>query len=184
MKNINDVISGVDGVFSNAKHGNFEEVLTKTKNYAEKATKKSAERLEISRKKIELLDSKTKLSKAYEKFGKLYHDKSIGEEVSEDELKSCMAEIELQKTRTEMLDKEIEELRDLFTDTVSKHDFHQVEKQVRDVEKKVRQFEKEARREAKRAAKNAFFEDADAETEATEETAEPEVEVEVVTPEE
>ena len=49
MKNLNDIFSGVDHVLNSAKHGNFEEVLTKTKNYAEQATKKSAERIEISK---------------------------------------------------------------------------------------------------------------------------------------
>ena len=110
MKNINDVFSG-------AKNGSFEEVLAKTRIYAEKATKKSAERLEISRKKIELLDSKTKLSKAYEKFGRLEYSKLQGEEISEDEYKSALAQIELQRTRSDMLDKEIEELRRLFSES-------------------------------------------------------------------
>ena len=119
MKNINDVISGVDGVFSSAKNGNLEEVLAKTKSYAERATKKSAERLEISRKKIELLDSKKKLSKAYEKYGRLEYSKLQGEEVSEDEYKSALAQIELQKMRAEMLDKEIEELRRFFSESAS-----------------------------------------------------------------
>ena len=122
MNNFNDVISGVDEVLNSAKHGNFEEVLSKTKNYAEKATKKSAERLEISRKKIELLDSKTKLAKAYEKFGKLSFDKREGTEVSEDDINSCLAEIQLQKTRAEMLDAEIEELRVLFAEPMNKRE--------------------------------------------------------------
>lgn len=120
MKNLNEVISGVDGVISNAKNGSFEEVLAKTKIYAEKATKKSAERLEISRKKIELLDSKTKLSKAYEKFGKLEYSRREGEEISEDEYKSALAQIELQKTRADMLDKEIEDLRALFSESATR----------------------------------------------------------------
>ena len=117
MKNFNEVISGVDEVI---KSGNFEEVLAKTKSYAEKATKKSAERLEISRKKIELLDSKTKLSKAYEKFGRLEFARQQGEDVTDDEHKSALAQIELQKTRAEMLDKEIEDLRALFSESASR----------------------------------------------------------------
>ncbi len=122
MKNFNDVISGVDDVISSAKNGSFEEVLAKTKSYAEKATRKSAERLEISRKKIELLDSKTKLSKAYEKFGRLEYAKRQGEEVNEDEYKSAFAQIDLQKTRAEMIDKEIEELRRLFSEASAKEE--------------------------------------------------------------
>ena len=122
MKNFNDVISGVDDVISSAKNGSFEEVLAKTKSYAEKATRKSAERLEISRKKIELLDSKTKLSKAYEKFGRLEYAKRQGEEVNEDEYKSAFAQIDLQKTRAEMIDEEIEELRRLFSEASAKEE--------------------------------------------------------------
>ncbi|MCR5207400.1 MAG: hypothetical protein K6C14_02855 [Eubacterium sp.] len=117
MKNFNDVISGVDDVISSAKNGGFEEVLAKTRDYAAKATKRSAERLEVSRKKIELLDSKTKLAKAYEKFGRIEYARREGEEISEDEYKSCLAQIELQKIRTEMLDKEIEELRRFFSES-------------------------------------------------------------------
>ncbi|MBQ9229308.1 MAG: hypothetical protein IJ168_10845 [Eubacterium sp.] len=152
MSNINDVISGVDDVLQSAKQGNFEEAFSKTKSYAEKAGKKSAERLEISRKKIELLDSKTKLAKAYEKFGKLCYDRDNGADIDEDAYQSCVAEIELQRMRSELLDAEIQEMKDKVTDTVSK------------VYKEVTRSETDA--------------------EAAEEAAQPEVEVEVVEPEE
>ena len=94
MKNLNDVLSGVDEVLNSAKHGNFEDVLTKTKSYAEIATKKSAERLEISRKKIELLDSKTKLAKAFEKYGRLQYSAYLGEELDEEAIESALQEIQ------------------------------------------------------------------------------------------
>ncbi|MBQ7203016.1 MAG: hypothetical protein IJS03_03245 [Eubacterium sp.] len=140
MKNFNDVISGVDEVLNSAKHGNFEDVLTKTKNYAEKATKKSAERLEISRKKIELLDSKTKLSKAYEQFGKLQYSAYIGEEVEQESIDRALQEIQLQKTRADLLDTEIAELRAAFVESLSK--------------KEQRQYEREERKEAENAAES------------------------------
>ena len=111
MKNFNDVINEVDEVINSAKKGNFDELLSKTKSYAEKATKRSAERLEISKKKIELLDSKAKLTRAYEKYGKLMYLKNQNEEVSEDEIASAEAAIELQKMRSDMLNEEIEELK-------------------------------------------------------------------------
>ena len=114
MKNINDVINGVDEVINNAKQGNFDEIISKTKSYAQRATRRSAERLEISRKKIELLDTKTKLSKAYEKLGKLTYAIDEGEEVNADDLASCRAEIQLQKMRSDLLNKEIEELKAIF----------------------------------------------------------------------
>ena len=63
MKNFNDVINSVGEAINNAaQSGNIEEMLNKTKAYA----KKSAEAIEISRKRIELLDAKTKLAKAFE----------------------------------------------------------------------------------------------------------------------
>ena len=129
MKNLNDVLSGVDEVLNSAKHGNFEDVLTKTKSYAEKATKKSAERLEISRKKIELLDSKTKLSKAYEKYGKLQYSAYLGELIDDEAVEAALQEIQLQKTRADLLDKEVAELRAAFVEGLSKREARQYEKQ-------------------------------------------------------
>ncbi len=129
MKSLNDVLSGVDDVLNSAKHGNFEDVLTKTKSYAEKAGKKSAERLEISRKKIELLDAKTKLNKAYEHFGRLQYAAYIGDEVDEDEMQGALQEIQLQKTRADLLDKEIADLREAFLATLSKREARQYAKQ-------------------------------------------------------
>ncbi|MBE6720809.1 MAG: hypothetical protein E7571_09210 [Ruminococcaceae bacterium] len=129
MKNLNDVLSGVDEVLNSAKHGNFEEVLTRTKSYASKATKKSAERLEISRKKIELLDSKTKLAKAYEKYGALQYQAHLGEEVDSDATEGALQEIQLQKTRADLLEKEIAELRRIFLEGLSKREARQYEKQ-------------------------------------------------------
>ena len=129
MKNLNDVLSGVDEVLNSAKHGNFEEVLTKTKSYAEKASKKSAERLEISRKKIELLDSKTKLTKAYEHYGRLQYSAYTGELVDEEAVEAALQEIQLQKTRADLLDKEIEELRAAFLESLSKKEARQYERQ-------------------------------------------------------
>ncbi len=122
MKNFNDVISGAEEVINNAKQGNFDEVLAKTRNYAEKATKRSAERLEISKKKIELLDSKTKLTRAYEKYGKLMYKKNQGESIDEEELKSCEASISLQQMRSDMLDEEIKELRAVFAEASVKRE--------------------------------------------------------------
>ena len=118
MKSLNDIFSDVDHVLNRAKHGNFEEVLTKTKSYAEQATKKSAERLEISKKKIELLDTKTKLNKAYEAFGKLQYEAHIGEAVSEDDIQTKLQEIQLHKSRVDLLEAEVKELHDAFIESL------------------------------------------------------------------
>ena len=104
MKNINDVINSVDEAINNVrKNPNFEDMLNKTKQYA----KKSAEAIEISRKTIELLDAKTKLSKAYEKFGKQQFALYDGEEANEQEIEATANEIIILKGQVEYLDKEI-----------------------------------------------------------------------------
>lgn len=139
------LFSGVDEVLNSAKQGNFEEILTKTRSYAEDAAKKSAERLEISKKKIELLDSKTKLVKAYEHFGKLQYALYEGEQVDQDEINACIEEIQLQKSRADLLDAEIEEMKAVFLESLSKREAKQYEKENR-------RNERQARREAKAAA--------------------------------
>ena len=58
-----------------------------------------------------MLDSKTKLVKAYENYGRLQYALVEGDEVSPEELKTVEEEIQLQKNRTEYLDAEVEELR-------------------------------------------------------------------------
>ncbi len=108
MKNLNDVISSVDEVLNNAKLSNFEDVFSRTKSYAEKAQKKSAETLEASRKMVEFLDCKTKLAKAYEKFGKLQYSAVEGVEVSEDDVNASIEEIRMLKDRIEYISSEIE----------------------------------------------------------------------------
>ena len=104
MKNLNDVFNSVDEAFGNAKHSSsFEDVLQKTREYA----KKSAEAIEISRKKIELIDAKTKLSKAYEKFGKLQYAAYQGDEVKQEDIDAACDEISLLKNRAKFLEEEI-----------------------------------------------------------------------------
>lgn len=123
MKNINDVISSVDEAINNVrKNPNFEDMLNKTKQYA----KKSAEAIEISRKTIELLDAKTKLSKAYEKFGKQQFALYDGEEANEQEIEATANEIIILKGQVEYLDKEIaafkEEIASQFDAKMGKKD--------------------------------------------------------------
>lgn len=114
------IFSGVDDLLNSAKNGNFEELISKTKVYAEDAAKKSAERLEISKKKIELLDSKTKLTKAYEKFGKLQYSAYIGEAVDDDEMSAAVEEIQLHKSRADMLQAEVDDLKEMFKESLAK----------------------------------------------------------------
>lgn len=118
MKRFDDVLSGVDDMLGSVKKGNFDEVLNKTKDYASKATKKGSQGVELSRKRIELFDVKTKLAKAYEAFGKLQYDEIEGVSVSDEERQSCLAQIELHKTRAQLLEEEIASLKEQFTSSV------------------------------------------------------------------
>lgn len=86
-----------------SKITNFEEVLSKTKNVAEVLNKKGSAYLELSRKRIEYMDAKSKLSKAYEKFGKLQYSAYIGEEVNEDEYAAAVADIAAYRERLDVL---------------------------------------------------------------------------------
>lgn len=123
MKNLNDVFNSVDEALNNVrKNPGFEDMLNKTKQYA----RKSAEAIEISRKKIELLDAKTKLSKAYEKYGKQQFAIYDGEEANEQELEATANEIIILKGQVEYLDQEIaafkEELASQFETKMGKKD--------------------------------------------------------------
>lgn len=105
MKNFNDVFTSFDEVINNArKNGTFEEVLNKTKAYA----KKSSEAIEISRKKIELLDAKTKLAKIYEKYGKMQFELYDGNDIDEDEQNKLIEEIVMLRGKIEFIEEEIE----------------------------------------------------------------------------
>lgn len=105
---LSDLFGSMDEAFNNPK---LEEMFNKTKDVAENMSKKSAERLEISRKKVELLDAKAKLAKLYEKFGKLNYAKYIGDEISEDEIKDCANAIADNKEKIELYTAEIERQR-------------------------------------------------------------------------
>lgn len=94
-----------------SKITNFEEVLSKTKNVAEVLNKKGSAYLELSRKRIEYMDAKSKLSKAYEKFGKLQYSAYIGEEVNEDEYAAAVADIAAYRERLDVLASELDDAK-------------------------------------------------------------------------
>lgn len=109
MRNFNDVINSVDEAINNVKkNGSIDEVINKTKEYA----KKSAQAIEISRKRIELLDTKTKLAKAYEKYGKQQFALYEGKEVNQDEINASCEEIVMLKSQSEFLEAEIEAFKE------------------------------------------------------------------------
>lgn len=75
--------------------------------------------LEISRKKVELLDAKAKLSKFYEKFGKLQYLKYIGEEVSDEEITDCANAIADNKEKIQLYTAEIEKAKAEFNESMA-----------------------------------------------------------------
>ena len=113
---LSELFGSMDEAFNNQK---LEEMFNKTKDVAENMSKKSAERLEISRKKVELLDAKAKLSKLYEKFGKLQYLKYIGEQVSDEEITDCANAIADNKEKIQLYTAEIEKAKAEFNESMA-----------------------------------------------------------------
>ena len=97
----------------------IDDIINATRETAEAIGKKSAERLEISRKRVEYFDAKAKLSKQYEKYGKLNYKLLNGEEVSDTELALTADKIAELLEKTERLSEELEESRDRINEVVS-----------------------------------------------------------------
>ena len=93
------------------KFGSIEEMFSKTRDVAETLNKKGAMYLELSRKRIEYMDSKSKLAKAYEKFGRLQFEAYLGNDVDENDYAGCIADISALKEKTESLNAELEEAK-------------------------------------------------------------------------
>lgn len=113
---LSELFGSMDEAFNNPK---IEEMFNKTKDVAENVSKKSAERLEISRKKVELLDAKAKLAKLYEKFGELQYRKYIGDEISEQEIADAANAIADNREKVELYSAEIEKAKAAFNECVS-----------------------------------------------------------------
>ena len=105
-KKFGDLFGNMDDVFSGAKISNFDldDVLSRTRTFTEEVSKKSAEALELSRKKVECLDIKAKLSKAYERYGRLAYEAVQQPQLQQTEaLESCGAEITALRTKLDQL---------------------------------------------------------------------------------
>ncbi len=90
---------------------NFEEVIIKTKDVAQTVGKKGSQYFEASKKKLELLDAKSKLAKAYEKFGRLQFDSLNGEAVDDDEYDCAVADIKTFILKVDELEAQLEEAK-------------------------------------------------------------------------
>ncbi len=102
-----NMFSGLDNAFNNAKFEDFDEMLLKTRKVAETVSKKSLEKLELSKKKIEALDVKSKLSTAYENLGKLQYSVIDGESVDDDEIERAVESIKALKFKLSVINDEI-----------------------------------------------------------------------------
>lgn len=111
-----DVFNSSDFNINNPK---LEEFLNKTRDVAETVGRKSAEGIDISRKRIECLDCKTKLAKAYEKFGRLQFKSYNGEEADSIELEELAGEIRMLNNKIDALNIEIEEAKANFNESMA-----------------------------------------------------------------
>lgn len=110
-----DVFNTSDLNINNPK---LEEMLNKTKNAAEVFGKKSAERIEISKKKIELFDIKSKLNKLYEDFGRYQYNAFVNGSADESEISARIDEITDLEKKCEELNIDIEYTKTEFYESV------------------------------------------------------------------
>lgn len=130
------------------KFTNFEEMFSKTKNVAESINKKGAMYLELSRKKIEYMDAKSKLSKAYEKFGRLQYEAYCGNDVDENDYACAVADISALKEKADTLSAELEEAKN--------KDAEEFKKGAEEFKNEVKSASKEARDVIVQQAKDFF----------------------------
>jgi len=124
-------MSKFEDAFGSAKISNIEDVFAKAKTVSESINKKSAKCLEISRKRVEYLDAKTKLAKSYEKFGNLNFEVLLGNEIDEAEMDSLIAEITAYRERMDTLDKELEDAKNIFDSDDIKKEAEELKKEMK-----------------------------------------------------
>lgn len=113
---LSDIFNANDINMNNQK---IEEMLNKTRSVAENLGKKSAEHLEVSRKKVEILDAKTKLAKYYEKFGEIQYNSIMGVEPDIDEIEDITAKITQYREKIADLSEEVERAKAQFNEAVA-----------------------------------------------------------------
>lgn len=108
---------------------NFDELFNKTKVVAETLNKRGAKAIDLSRKRIEFLDVKSKLAKLYEKYGKLQFELAAGEEIDEAELEMLTAQIIAYREKYYKLKAELDENSSVSTDDL-KREAEELKKEV------------------------------------------------------
>ncbi len=113
---LNDIFNNADEAFNSAK---LEEMFNKTRDVAETMSKKSAERIELGRKRVECLDAKAKLAKYYEKFGRLQYESYIGNEIDSNEYNDIVFHIAQLREKIVAYTEEIEAAKAAFNESVA-----------------------------------------------------------------
>lgn len=127
------------GVFDDAFRGtHFEEAFSKTKTVADKINVKGAKYIELSRKKIEYFDTKSKLSRAYSKYGELQYMKFIGEQVDEKELSDIANEIAEYREKIVVLKEEMKQSEEYNNAEDLKKEAERFANDVKDASKEVK----------------------------------------------
>ena len=124
---------------------NLDELFSKTKVVAESLNKKGSQAFDMSRKKLEYLDAKAKLSKLYEKYGKLQFDAFVGEEINESDLEMLTAQIVTYR----------EKLADLKAQMDEVNDTSDLKREAEDLKKEVIIASQEAKEAIKKQVENA-----------------------------
>lgn len=135
--------------------GNFDELFNKTRVVAESLNKRGAKAIDLSRKRIEFLDVKTKLSKFYEKYGKIQFELSVGEEIDEAELEMLTAQIIAYREKYETLKAELDEGSSVNTDDL-KREAEELKKEFISASQEAGRVIKSQMDEVKRKAEIAF----------------------------
>lgn len=142
-----------EDMFAGAKISNFDELFSKTKTVAESINKKSSQAFDLSRKRFEYLDVKAKLSKFYEKYGKLQFSAYLGEEFDEGELDMLIAQITAYRDKLNTLKAELEEVND---NSELKREAEELKKEVIIASHEAKEVIKKQMDEMYKNARNAF----------------------------
>ena len=135
--------------------GNFDELFNKTRVVAESINKRGAKAIDLSRKRIEFIDLKTKLSKLYEKYGRLQFELFDGKEIDEAELEMLTAQIIAHREKYDALKAELDEGSNVNTDDL-KREAEELKKEVISASQEAGRVIRKQMDEVKRKAEIAF----------------------------
>ncbi len=148
-------MSKFDNAFNYSKSG-FEEIFSKTRDVAVSINKKGTQALDLSRKRFEFLDTKAKLSKAYEKYGRLQFSINVNEPVNSQELEDVTALIMSYRDKLEALKEEIEDSSEIKDTSEIKREAQELKKEVKAASIEAREVFKKQMEEVRKNAKEVF----------------------------